>query len=70
MEVLVRVDAGFLGSSPAGGVDSSGNLGGIVLLDPVYEERDGVLGAFDAAEGCCGAFGAGGGDFEGTVIGD
>jgi hypothetical protein len=64
VEVLVGVHTSLLWGGPTGGINTGGNLGWIILLDPVDEESDCILSAFDAAKrsGC--SAGAGSGDFE------
>lgn len=70
VEVLVGVDAGLLRGGPAGRVDTRGDLGGIPLVLPVYQQGNGVLCLRGAAEPDGGALGGGRGDLDGSVVGD
>ena len=67
VEVLVCVDTSALRSSPGGGVDANGALGGIILLSPGDEHGDGVFGLLDAAAGDSDALGGRSGHFDGDV---
>lgn len=70
MEVLVGMDTGLLRGGPAGCVDPRGDLGGVLLVLPVYQQGDGILCLRGAAQPDGRALGCGRGDLDGSVVGD
>lgn len=68
VKVLVGVHTRLLRSGPASSVDASGLLVGVVLFDPVYQNRNGIFGLRSTAETSRNALGCASSDSSWPVV--